>query len=288
MFQSGHRASAPRRAVLLAGLMLLAAMLTGCLSSPPRSGAVPAQPVPLPAPVPMPTPGGPSAPGPAANVPLLMNGEIKDIDGQRILVEGPAGGDACWVTLPPSMPLVVERPDGAAHDFDAADLAVGLPVSVWHDGPILESYPCQATGAYVKVLADPGDLDVPALADVIALERLRSEFVEPALLRPGVPDDEAKLARLLTWLWLAEPAPDRSPPTPTADQRGPGLWQWVLHLPDDGQALVDYLWDCTEAGGDRLCAVQPDYAVYTDPGGVQHVLHSPQLFDWLEQMAPEG
>lgn len=286
----GHFATAARRAVPATASLLLAALLTGCVAGPPRSGVVPPslpQPMPLPAPVPR-GPGLPGLPGPGANVPFLMTGEIKDIDSQRVLVEGPAGGDACWITLPASVPLVVERPDGAALEFDAADLTVGLQVSVWHDGPIRESYPCQATGAYVKVHADPGDLVVPALEDVQSVERLSSEFVEAALLQPTVPDDRPEVVRLLTWLWMAEAAPDLTPPEPVADRRGPGLWQWVLHLPEDEQAIVDYLWDCEKAGGDRLCAVQPDYAVYTDPDGEQHVLHAPQLFQWLERMAPEG
>lgn len=293
MFPFGHRAKTARWAAPVTALILLAVLLTGCASGPP--GAIPPSlPQPAPMPLPAPVPGGPSMPGrfplpgPSANVPFLMNGEVKDIGSQGILVEGPTGGDACWITLPSAMPLVIERPDGAAHDMDAADLAIGLHVSVWHDGPVRESYPCQATGAYVKVHADPGDLTVPALVDVQSVERLRSDFAPARLLQPAVPEDRAEVARLLTWLWLAEAAPELTPPTPTADQRGPGLWQWVLHLPDDQQAIVDYLWDCTHAGGDRLCAVQPDYAVYTDPDGEQHVLHAPQLFRWLERMAPEG
>lgn len=86
---------------------------------------------------------------------FLMRGTIEDTENARILVRGTAPGDLCWITLVPGMPLISEATDGTTEDFAVENLATGMDVSIWHAGPVLESHPCQATGAYVTVHTPP-------------------------------------------------------------------------------------------------------------------------------------
>lgn len=272
MVQSGDRARVAHKAAVMTALLLLSTFLAAC---GPASGASPAPPSATPPQL---------TPGPAANQSFLMSGVIRDIGSAGILVEGPAG-DACWVQLPSGMPLVLERPDGTGHDVDARDLALGMQVSVWNDGPVRESYPCQATGAYVKIHADPGDLAVPPLADIVSARRSGGPGVEPALLQASVPGDQAELARIVTWLLLAEQEVGLQP-EPAPPLRGPSE-PWVLQLIDDGQAVLDFAFNCDGADGGVMCAKYEDYVTYTDPAGERHVLRSPELFAWLLDMSPE-
>jgi hypothetical protein len=48
--------------------------------------------------------------------------------------------------------LLIERPDnGSAEPLSFADLADGMSVAAWADGPIAESYPAQAMAAVIVV-----------------------------------------------------------------------------------------------------------------------------------------
>lgn len=73
-----------------------------------------------------------------------------------VLVEQDAaaetGENKISFTIGRNTTLLVERPDnGTAEPLSFADLADGMSVAAWADGPIAESYPAQAMAAAIVV-----------------------------------------------------------------------------------------------------------------------------------------
>jgi hypothetical protein len=108
-------------------------------------------------------PGDAEAPGvAAARVPAeaaSIVGEVKQVeprgtDGMRILVEQEptrsAGEPVAWIDVTPQTRVLV-RAEGRATAGSAAELAVGMSVSAWFEGPVRESFPVQATGGTIVV-----------------------------------------------------------------------------------------------------------------------------------------
>jgi inhibitor of cysteine peptidase len=111
-------------------------------------------------------PPAPGDDGPT-DVPLQradIRGRIADLSGPseggtdeallgRILVEAPAsdtGIDKAWVTVTRSSVLIRRAEDGAS-EVPFSALTVGVEVLVQFDGPVMESYPVQATAGTVVI-----------------------------------------------------------------------------------------------------------------------------------------
>lgn len=87
----------------------------------------------------------------------LVSGTITQQGTAGYLVEekpGQQSGDMkCWVKF--SEKTTVYRQAGKlVEKAQAADVAVGQQVSVWYDGPVRESYPCQAGADVVLMLGE--------------------------------------------------------------------------------------------------------------------------------------
>jgi len=78
-----------------------------------------------------------------------------DIFG-RILVEGPiapgTGYGAASVSVTGDTTVLREVPDASPEPLAFEDLEEGMPVEVWFEGPVAESYPVQATAGTVLVI----------------------------------------------------------------------------------------------------------------------------------------
>lgn len=90
--------------------------------------------------------GGPSrAPAELPSEPPYMTGAITAIDEGSIRVEadpgGTAGSQKAMLRLTPETQILWRTGERA----DQGDLRLGTVVSAWISGPILESYPIQAT-----------------------------------------------------------------------------------------------------------------------------------------------
>lgn len=119
--------------------------LAACLAAPACSGA----------------PGEPDAPGLSARVPsesASIIGDIKQVEQSegrtRILVEQvptrSAGEPIAWITIT-GRTRVLARADGHTTDASARELVVGTRVQVWFTGPVMESFPVQATAGTVLI-----------------------------------------------------------------------------------------------------------------------------------------
>ncbi|HEX3157746.1 MAG TPA: DUF3221 domain-containing protein [Gemmatimonadaceae bacterium] len=102
-------------------------------------------------------PGAELALGSLPEIPPMqpsIAGTITSVDGERVRVEErpsePSGGKKALVRLTERTQLL--RRDGSA--ATVADLVLGTRVSVWFVGPVMESYPVQATARAV-VLEQP-------------------------------------------------------------------------------------------------------------------------------------
>lgn len=106
-------------------------------------------------------PGEPDGPGLSANVPdeaASIIGDIKQVEQSngrlRILVEQiptrSAGEPIAWITVGAGA-RVLERQDGRATRSSASGLTVGTRVWVWFTGPVMESFPVQATAGTVVI-----------------------------------------------------------------------------------------------------------------------------------------
>lgn len=125
--------------------MMMTIALAACLAAPACSGA----------------PGEPDGPGLSASIPTetaSIIGDIKQIeqtDGRlRILVEQiptrSAGEPIAWITVD-GRTDVVQRAGGRTSRASTRELAVGTRVWVWFTGPVLESFPVQATAGTVVI-----------------------------------------------------------------------------------------------------------------------------------------
>jgi hypothetical protein len=106
-------------------------------------------------------PGEPDTPGLNASVPdqgASIIGDVKQVEQSagrlRILVEQiptrSAGEPIAWVTVTRGT-RVVQRADGRTTRSTTGGLTVGTRVWVWFTGPVLESFPVQATAGTVLV-----------------------------------------------------------------------------------------------------------------------------------------
>lgn len=88
----------------------------------------------------------------------LLTGTITQQGPSGFLIEekpGQQAGDAkCWAKLTDK--TAVWRQAGKLVEKAAAkDVTVGQQVSLWPDGPVRESYPCQAGAGTVLILGGP-------------------------------------------------------------------------------------------------------------------------------------
>lgn len=75
-------------------------------------------------------------------------------DGLRFLMEDRPGtdtGDKFYVTIDARTGIFHTTSAGDTVVAEERDIAVQSPVSVWFEGPILESYPAQAVARYILV-----------------------------------------------------------------------------------------------------------------------------------------
>lgn len=84
----------------------------------------------------------------------LVNGTITQKDGDRYLIEekpGQQSGDMkCWFAA--TGKTSVYRQNGKLVDAaKTTDLKVGQTVSAWAEGPVRESYPCQADAGTILI-----------------------------------------------------------------------------------------------------------------------------------------
>lgn len=80
--------------------------------------------------------------------------QVNQSGATRILVEGAAapGGNPMKISVTvTNQTRVAVLEGGKPRPATAADLQQGQTVDVWIDGPIMESYPEQATGSYVLI-----------------------------------------------------------------------------------------------------------------------------------------
>lgn len=74
----------------------------------------------------------------------------------RILVEGPiapdTGYDAASVSITDDTAVLHDVPDASPEPLAFEDLEEGMPVEVWFEGPVAESYPVQTTAGTVLVI----------------------------------------------------------------------------------------------------------------------------------------
>ena len=106
-------------------------------------------------------PGEPDGPGLSAGVPdesASIIGDVREMDRSgerlRILVEQiptrSAGEPIAWISVTRST-RIVERAEGRTTRASAGAIAVGQRVQVWFTGPVLESFPVQATAGTVLI-----------------------------------------------------------------------------------------------------------------------------------------
>lgn len=106
-------------------------------------------------------PGEPDGPGLSASVPdegASIIGDVRQVEQNggalRILAEQvptrSAGEPIAWVTVPGGARVLARAEDGVTR-ASARDLAVGARVWVWFTGPVMESFPVQATAGTVLI-----------------------------------------------------------------------------------------------------------------------------------------
>ena len=100
------------------------------------------------------TDSDPDSPVSSDDVPVCSDPDTAPLG--TVLVEQDAAAETgeykISFTVGRNTTLLIERPDnGSAEPLSFADLADGMSVAAWADGPIAESYPAQAMAAAIVV-----------------------------------------------------------------------------------------------------------------------------------------
>jgi hypothetical protein len=95
---------------------------------------------------------GPDSPVSSDDAPICSDRDTAPL-GTVLVEEDPmavSGDEKISFTISRESTLLIEQ-DGSTAPLSFADLADGMAVSAWADGPIAESYPAQATAAAILV-----------------------------------------------------------------------------------------------------------------------------------------